>query len=185
MTVFEQFLVETEYYVYCDDDFVFNTNTNLDSFLDIIEKTGYDLIGGGVGTTSLNTWRRHGKYKVKRGSTGYCVNRENGFYGTLEGFKNCQVGDVVANFFIARTLTAGTVRFDPLFKQIAHREYFLDAIGKLRIAVWLVIINNVIPLLSNNYVMTSLCGNYVMTISAHTLQWITSHKHVKVVWLTT
>ena len=128
--------METEYYVYCDDDFVFNTNTNLEIFLDIIEKTGFDLIGGGVGTTSLNTWRRHGKYKVKRGSSGYCVNRENGFYGTLEGFKNCQVGDVVANFFIARTLTAGTVRFDPLFKQIAHREYFLDAIGKLRIAVW-------------------------------------------------
>ena len=28
---------------------------------------------------------------------------------------------------------------DGLFKQIAHREYFLDGIGKLRIAVWLVI----------------------------------------------
>jgi len=37
---------------------------------------------------------------------------------------------------MARTLTAGTIRHDGLFKQIAHREYFLDAIGKLRIAVW-------------------------------------------------
>ena len=54
----------------------------------------------------------------------------------LPGFKNCHAADIVQNFFIARTLTAGTIRFDGLFKQIAHREYFLDAIGKLRIAIW-------------------------------------------------
>ena len=54
----------------------------------------------------------------------------------LPGFENCHAADIVQNFFIARTLTAGRIRFDGLFKQIAHREYFLDAIGKLRIAVW-------------------------------------------------
>ena len=55
---------------------------------------------------------------------------------SLPGFKKCHATDIVQNFFIARTLTAGTIRFDGLFKRIAHREYFLDAIGKLRIAVW-------------------------------------------------
>ena len=54
----------------------------------------------------------------------------------LPGFEKCHAADIVQNFFIARTLTAGTIRFDGLFKRIAHREYFLDAIGKLRIAVW-------------------------------------------------
>ena len=54
----------------------------------------------------------------------------------LPGFENCHAADIVQNFFIARTLTAGSNRFDGLFKQIAHREYFLDTIGKLRIAVW-------------------------------------------------
>ena len=55
---------------------------------------------------------------------------------SLPGYEKCHAADIVQNFFIARTLTAGTIRFDGLFKQIAHREYFLDAIGKLRIAVW-------------------------------------------------
>ena len=94
------------------------------------------MIGGGVGGTHHDAWGRHGKYTIKHGSSGYCVNRDDGFYGTLAGYENCQVADIVLNFFIARTLTAGTIRFDPLFRQMAHREYFLDAIGKLRIAVW-------------------------------------------------
>ena len=54
----------------------------------------------------------------------------------LPGYENCQASDIVLNFFIARTLTAGTVRMDGLFKQIAHREFFLDGIGKLRIGLW-------------------------------------------------
>jgi len=54
----------------------------------------------------------------------------------LPGFEKCHATDIIQNFFIGRTLTAGTIRHDGLFKQIAHREYFLDAIGKLRIAVW-------------------------------------------------
>ena len=60
------------------------------------------------------------------------------FIRALPGYEKCQASDIILNFFIARTLTAGTVRMDGLFKQIAHREYFLDGIGKLRIAVWLV-----------------------------------------------
>ena len=44
--------------------------------------------------------------------------------------------DIVQNFLIAHTLAAGRIRFDWLLKQISHREYFLDAIGKLKIAVW-------------------------------------------------
>ena len=58
------------------------------------------------------------------------------FIRALPGYERCQASDIILNFFIARTLTAGTVRMDGLFKQIAHREFFLDGIGKLRIAVW-------------------------------------------------
>ena len=54
----------------------------------------------------------------------------------LPGVEKCHATDIIQNFFIGRTLTAGKIRHDGLFKQIAHREYFLDAIGKLRIAVW-------------------------------------------------
>ena len=31
---------------------------------------------------------------------------------------------------------AGHASHDGLFKQVSHREYFLDSIGKLRIAIW-------------------------------------------------
>ena len=142
--------------------------------MDIIESTGFDIIGGvaglpldiGLGKGWANDWLNHGKYHVKQGNIGYCLHRDYGYYGlgfqhfnaklkwdtvnasflivelvripprSLPGFEKCHATDIVQNFFIARTLTAGTIRFDGLFKRIAHREYFLDAIGKLRIAIW-------------------------------------------------
>ena len=62
------------------------------SLLDIIEKTGFDIIGGGLGEplhvgsnkSFFNNWLNHGKYRVEKGSKGYCLKREFGFYG--EGF---------------------------------------------------------------------------------------------------
>ena len=128
--------VTTEFFITCDDDFLFNKDTKIEKFIDIITKTGFDIIGGGVGQNSLNTWRKIARYDITRGSTGHCVTRKDGFYGTLRKYPGCSVGDLVANFFIARTITAGAIRFDPLFTQMAHREYFLDATGQLRIAVW-------------------------------------------------
>ena len=47
---------------------------------------------------------------------------------------HCVVNDIVKNFFIGRTSTAGTIRMDPNFSQQGHREFFIDSIGKLRIA---------------------------------------------------
>ena len=61
---------------------------------------------------------------------------KNPSISALPEYEKCQASDIILNFFIARTLTAGTIRMDGLFKQIAHREFFLDSIGKLRIAVW-------------------------------------------------
>ena len=46
----------------------------------------------------------------------------------------CEIADLVTQFFIARTSSAGTVRMDPQFKRKAHREWFLDGLGYLRIA---------------------------------------------------
>lgn len=46
----------------------------------------------------------------------------------------CYVSDITSNYFIARTTSAGTIRMDPVFSQRAHREFFLDGIGHLRVA---------------------------------------------------
>ena len=39
--------VKTEFFVFCDDDFIFNNETKLETMLDIITETGFDIIGGG------------------------------------------------------------------------------------------------------------------------------------------
>merc|ERR1712131_44693 len=136
--------VQTEYFDTSDGDWFFNEGTSLEKFLDVIENTGFDPIGGLVGGESMivgpsnsffNNWLNYGNYKIKKGASGNCISREFGFRGPLPGYEKCQACDIVINFFIARTLTAGTVRMDGLFKQIGHQEYFLDGIGKLRIAV--------------------------------------------------
>ena len=49
-------------------------------------------------------------------------------------YPECQIADIVTNYFIARTTSAGTIRMDPQFRERAHREWFLDGIGFLRIA---------------------------------------------------
>ena len=106
--------------------------------LNIIETTGYDIIGGGVGMDHLNAWRAYAIMKIEKGNfdDGFCIKRAKGNYGTIPGYPNCYVVDLIANFFIARTLTAGSLRFDGQFREIGHKEWFLDAIGRLRVAVW-------------------------------------------------
>ena len=62
--------------------------------MDIIERTGFDIIGGGLGEplniepndSYFNNWLNHGKYRIQKGTNGYCVKREFGFHG--EGFQN-------------------------------------------------------------------------------------------------
>jgi len=127
--------VTTEYFVSCDDDFEFGKKTNLVKMLEIIKRTGFDIVGGGVGQPKLSEWANDGRWSIEKGKSGDCVSRRSGFYGSLKSYPDCHVVDVISNFFIGRTLTAGSIRFDPLFTQIAHREYFLDATGQLRIAV--------------------------------------------------
>ena len=65
----------------------------IERFLEIIENTGFDVIGGGVeegfkvGTnlSFFNNWLNYGKYKVTKGAHGDCISREFGFHG--KGFQ--------------------------------------------------------------------------------------------------
>lgn len=128
--------VTTEYFLWVDDDFVFQPNTNLEWQLNVIRTTGYDVIGGGVGMAGESGWARKRNLNIAYGADGNCYARQLGKVIPLPGYeKDCHVADIISNFFIARTITAGTVRMDPMFNQIAHREFFLDAIGKLRIGM--------------------------------------------------
>ena len=129
--------VKTEFFVWVDDDFTFTYATELEYLLKVIEETDYDVIGGAVNGRET-PWNRHNRFVIDRSDNGNCFNRIIGKTIPLPGYAtDCHVADVVQNFFIARTQTAGSVRMDPQFDQKAHREWFIDAIGKLRIARYL------------------------------------------------
>ena len=62
---------------------------SLETFLEVIENTGFDVIGGGVGkkfevvptNSFFSNWLNFGKYKVTKGASGDCISREFGFHG--------------------------------------------------------------------------------------------------------
>ncbi|CAG5109673.1 Oidioi.mRNA.OKI2018_I69.chr2.g4187.t1.cds [Oikopleura dioica] len=128
--------VRTPYFVWVDDDTQFNSETKLGEMMKIAEKTGYDVIGGGLGTKIRRSWQKFDRFNVPYSENGYCYNRIRPKYDIpLTGYEGkCFVVDVTANFYLARTSTAGAIRMDPQFEQKAHREFFIDSIGRLRIA---------------------------------------------------
>ena len=74
------------------------------------------------------------KLIVQHGFDGKCYNRVETDLVPLPHFgDDCQLADIVKHFYIGRTQTAGTVRMGPKFHQKDHDEWFINAIGKLRI----------------------------------------------------
>ena len=50
--------VQTEYFVYVDDDFEFDSETKLEYLVERIENTGYDILGGKIGKRKMSKWAR-------------------------------------------------------------------------------------------------------------------------------
>ena len=74
------------------------------------------------------------RFFVERNKDGFCYDRrENPHHVKIPEYPECQIADIVTNYFIARTTSAGTIRMDPQFRERAHREWFLDGVGFLRI----------------------------------------------------
>ena len=128
--------VETDFFLWCDDDFIFTEETDLGYLLKVIETSGYDVIGGSINSHEPNTWSSQIKLDIERTSAGNCFNRSTMEQQIpLPKFESgCIVADIVENFFLARTISAGSIRMDPQFRQKAHREWFMDGIGKMRVA---------------------------------------------------
>ncbi|XP_019635897.1 PREDICTED: beta-1,4 N-acetylgalactosaminyltransferase 1-like [Branchiostoma belcheri] len=127
--------VTTPYLLWVDDDFIFTPETRIDLLLQVIENTNLDIVGGvvyeelGVG----NSWTH--KIRIEDGDDlGDCMFQTQGFYHKVEGFPECVVADVVINFFLGDTAKVRSVGFDPQLSRIGHEEFFLDGLGKLRVA---------------------------------------------------
>ncbi|XP_002733030.1 beta-1,4 N-acetylgalactosaminyltransferase 2-like [Saccoglossus kowalevskii] len=126
--------VRTKYLLWVDDDFVFTKDTLLERFVEKLESptADLDLVAGYLVSRKEHPWA-HVSYI--NDDDGGCISESDTSYGTLKEFPNCKLMDIVTNFFMAKTDAVRTVGFDSVFERISHREFFVDALGHLRIAV--------------------------------------------------
>merc|ERR1712037_618872 len=120
-----------------DDDFTLMAYTKLDELLNIIDESGYDIIGGPVeipvqNNPGKNPWAdfiTYDRFQITRSPEGFCYFRGKVGIAPLPNFPNCEVRDIIKNYFIARTSTVGSVRMEPHITRSGHKEFFLDALG--------------------------------------------------------
>ena len=68
--------VQTEYFLWIDDDFEITEQTKLEQLYDIIEKTGYDVIGGLVGKdVHVSKFNSKNYFDIQRNVDGFCYER--------------------------------------------------------------------------------------------------------------
>ncbi|XP_002733022.2 beta-1,4 N-acetylgalactosaminyltransferase 1-like [Saccoglossus kowalevskii] len=130
--------VRTKYFVWIDDDFIFTNTTRLELMLEKLENPflGLDVVSGIVDTGKSKVYldKTYNKIHVRSHSkNGYCLKRRSGEYA-LEGLPRCKLADEVINFFMAKTLSARNIGFDPHLARFGHHEFFWDGLGKLRVA---------------------------------------------------
>ncbi|XP_077869240.1 beta-1,4 N-acetylgalactosaminyltransferase 1-like [Saccoglossus kowalevskii] len=136
--------VRTKYFLWVDDDFEFTDGTNLELFVEKLDDKNEKLdIVAGIFEKS------HGQISVdsyfqifdisKSENFGSCLVRKRGAHRKLsyKKFPQCYMTDVVLNFFMGKTQSVRKIGFDPEFQRVAHSEFFIDALGELRIAVCL------------------------------------------------
>ncbi|XP_002733029.1 beta-1,4 N-acetylgalactosaminyltransferase 1-like [Saccoglossus kowalevskii] len=132
--------VRTKYFLWVDDDFVFTNDTILERFVEKLESSTaeLDLVAGlilhhgnVVEDFSEKAWT---DVAYARGNGSGCLIRRRTPVVTLKEFPNCKLKDMVINFFMAKTEAVRKVGFDLTFERFAHREFFVDALGFLRIA---------------------------------------------------
>ncbi|XP_077386014.1 beta-1,4 N-acetylgalactosaminyltransferase 1 [Festucalex cinctus] len=126
--------VTTKYVLWVDDDFIFTSKTKVEKFVDVLERTTLDLVGGAVREVTGYTTTYRQTISIEAGEEdGDCLHLRRGFHHVIQGFPNCVVTDGVVNFFLARTDKIQQVGFDPRLNRVAHMEFFIDALGSLHV----------------------------------------------------
>jgi len=115
--------VETEYFVTMDDDFIFNAQTNLARWVDILDQTDIDMVGGRVDIRN---------YEGLIEKNDDAIRLVNGSHGECAGLK---LYDVVLQFWMGRTdVIRGAGGWDEDFKTQDHKSFFLKHLGEFKTA---------------------------------------------------
>jgi (N-acetylneuraminyl)-galactosylglucosylceramide N-acetylgalactosaminyltransferase len=116
-------LVETPFVVTLDDDFVFVDRTRLERWLDILENTNLDIIGGNVDGHP----NYHASLQITDDALVFLptpVGKEDGF----------SLWNIVLQFWMGRTDKIREIGgWDDEFKTVDHIIFFARSIGKIKI----------------------------------------------------
>ncbi|XP_030649686.1 beta-1,4 N-acetylgalactosaminyltransferase 2-like, partial [Chanos chanos] len=125
--------VTTKYFLWVDDDFQFNSETKIESFVEIMEAVPeLDIVGGAVNN---NQFYFKLVYESGDMEEGGCLSRVfNTTHQALPSYPHCSLVDGVVNFYLARTDSVRRVGFDPVLNRVAHSEFFMDGLGELLVA---------------------------------------------------
>ncbi|OKL44774.1 glycosyltransferase family 2 protein [Pseudovibrio exalbescens] len=121
-------LVETPYYLLIDDDHCFERDANLSGLVELISATTFDIIAmrmldyRPIKNYCRGELHYAGTFEKEDGVLYHYIDQNRGY---LEGYP---LYDIVLNCYIARTSTAGTLKFDETIKiGKEHGDYFLRA----------------------------------------------------------
>lgn len=115
--------VDTPYFLLLDDDFIFTPKTKIENFVQVLDHTHVDLIGGKLdniirGKRKPYHWQRI-FWKVDNQ-----LWLKHGKHYEISGVSVC---DTVLNFFLARTDVVRELRWDERLKVVEHTDFFLRA----------------------------------------------------------
>lgn len=126
------FLVEavtSDYLITLDDDFIVTEKSNFLLLQNLICNSEYDIIGGTV--FCVDKGERHFEGTIKFTENSIFVKRI-----ICEFDNKIQKCDVIHNFFIAKRTAFLSVKWDNNLKNYEHLDFFIQAIGKLKIGYY-------------------------------------------------
>ncbi|XP_078665680.1 beta-1,4 N-acetylgalactosaminyltransferase 1-like [Branchiostoma floridae x Branchiostoma belcheri] len=124
--------VTTPYLVWVDDDFVFGKRTKLERLASVLDNTTLDLVSGKAGFGKVKYTKMTAVPGDRDGDCLLIHDRRH--WGQFPGFPQCYFSTRVTNFFMARTDRVRAVGFDPKYTRHGHTQFFVAAMGKLKMA---------------------------------------------------
>ncbi|XP_035668472.1 beta-1,4 N-acetylgalactosaminyltransferase 1-like isoform X2 [Branchiostoma floridae] len=125
--------VSTEYFFYQDDDMMITEETKLDMLVSFLDNTNFHLVSVAVARNLFAT-----TFDIFGNKSRTCIDQKTdpGYYMAIKNFPGFYANDVGLNAFLASTNEVKAVGFDPhpALARLGHGEFFLSALGRLRIA---------------------------------------------------
>lgn len=121
--------IDTEYFLLLDDDYLFNEETKIETFYNILENTNLDLVGGDVRYLNGRMMQYDGILYLDNKRILHC---KKDYYQIKNDYKVC---DIVLNFFLARTKVIKEIGgWDERLKLAEHTAFFWKHKGKIKVA---------------------------------------------------